>query len=150
MRLLRILARISAVTVIGMGTCAGANAASEPTHVVTPSAAQSAAEQVVSRRIGAYNMHDIEAFLATYAQGVRIYVYPDRFLGQGRERMRRIFGPQFARGDGVVRIINQHTLDSRVVSIEDVTIGNMLERNIAIYTIEDGLIAEVRLIEPGE
>lgn len=106
--------------------------------------------QAVSKRIAAYNAHDIDAFLATYAEDVRIYVYPERFLGQGRDRMRRIFGPQFARGDGFVRVRNQHVLENRVVSIEDVTIDGMLERNIAIYTIADEVIAEVRLIEPGE
>jgi len=110
----------------------------------------SAAAAVVNRRVAAYNAHDIEAFLGTYTENVRIYVYPERLLGQGRERMRRIFGPQFARADGGVVVRQQSVLDNKVINVEDVTIAGGLERNIAIYTIENGLIAEVRLMEPGE
>jgi hypothetical protein len=115
-----------------------------------PTPQESAALALVGKRIAAYNMHDIDAFLATYDSNVRIYVYPERFLGAGTQRMRGIFGPQFARGDGSVRVLSQHVVDGKVVSIEDVTIGGILERNIAIYTIADGHIQEVRLIEPGE
>jgi hypothetical protein len=115
-----------------------------------PTQQESAALALVGKRIAAYNMHDIDAFLATYDSNVRIYVYPERFLGAGTQRMRGIFGPQFARGDGSVRVLSQHVVDGKVVSIEDVTIGGELERNIAIYTIADGRIQEVRLIEPGE
>lgn len=114
------------------------------------SAEEAAAHAVVTRRVAAYNAHDIEAFLATYADDVRIYIYPERLLGTGRERMRRIFGPQFARGDGQVAVRSQYALDDKIVSVEDVTIAGSVERNIAIYTVTAGHIAEVRLIEPGE
>lgn len=147
---MQILCRRLALCIIGMTACACVHQPLLSTHSSMPSAEASAAMQAVSKRIAAYNAHDIDAFLATYAEDVRIYVYPERFLGQGRDRMRRIFGPQFARGDGFVRVRNQHVLENRVVSIEDVTIDGMLERNIAIYTIADEVIAEVRLIEPGE
>jgi hypothetical protein len=111
---------------------------------------EQAALALVNKRMAAYNAHDIEAFLATYAPKVRIYIYPERFLGEGRERMRRLFGPQFARGDGKVVVLDQHVVDDKVVNVEDVTIADSRERNISIYTIKDGAIAEVRLIEPGE
>jgi hypothetical protein len=101
----------------------------------------------VNRRIAAYNAHDIEAFLATYDEDVRIIVYPERVLGQGRDRMRRIFGPQFAKGEGVINVLGQHVLENTVVSHEDIRIGARDDRNIAIYTIRGDLIAEVRLIE---
>jgi hypothetical protein len=128
-----------------LAACASAPAASQSAHTATP--AEQAALDVVNKRIAAYNAHDIDAFIATYAENVRIIVYPERVLGTGRERMRGIFGPQFAKGEGVIKVEGQHVLENTVVSAEDITIGARNDRNIAVYTIRDGLIAEVRLIE---
>jgi hypothetical protein len=114
------------------------------------SAAESAALDVVARRTAAYNSHDIEAFIAAYDENVRIYEYPDRFLGEGTERMRRIFGLQFSDNDGLIVVHAQHALENVVVSDETVTFYGTTEHNIGVYTIEDGLIVEVRLIEPTD
>src|SRR5262245_48570617 len=108
---------------------------------------ETAALALVNKRIAAYNAHDIEAFAATYDEKVRTYVYPDRLLGEGRERMKRIFGPQFAKGEGTIVVRGQQVFENRVVSHEDIKIGQRDDRNIAIYTITNGLISEVRLIE---
>jgi hypothetical protein len=133
----------SAVGLFVLAACATIN---EP-RAHTPTATEQVALDIVNRRIAAYNAHDIEAFLAAYDEHVRIVVYPDRVLGEGRERMRRIFGPQFARGEGRIEVLGQHVLENHVVSDENITIGARDDRNIAIYTINGGLIVEVRLIE---
>ena len=110
--------------------------------------AERAALDVVARRTAAYNAHDIEAFLATYDENVRVYEYPDKFLGAGKDRMRRIFGPQFAENDGSIIVHIRHALENVVLSDETITFFGNTEHNIGVYTIEDGLIIEVRLIEP--
>lgn len=102
------------------------------------------------RRTAAYNAHDIDAFIATYSQDIRIYEYPDTFLGKGTQRLRDIFGPQFAENDGSIIVHNQDVLEETVVSNETVTFYGTTEHNIGIYTVVDGLITEVRLIEPKE
>ncbi|MGI9203908.1 MAG: nuclear transport factor 2 family protein [Woeseiaceae bacterium] len=109
-----------------------------------------AALDVVARRTAAYNKHDIGAFLATYDAKVRVYEFPDRFLGAGRARMRDIFAPQFAENDGRIVVHSQHALGNTVVSDETTTVYDHTEHNIGIYTVSDGLIIEVRLIEPSE
>ncbi len=113
-------------------------------------AQEQAALEVVARRTAAYNAHDIDAFIATYADTVRIYEYPDTFLGEGTQRLRDIFGPQFAESDGKIVVHRQHALEHTVVSDETVTFYGTTEHNIGIYTVTDGLITEVRLIEPHE
>jgi hypothetical protein len=138
------------ITVLIASLCGCAALPQNPATLDAEMEPPSAAVELVTRRIASYNAHDIESLLATYAQDVRIYVYPERFLGQGRERLRRIFGPQFARGDGHIVVRGQSALEDKVVSVEDVTIAAASERNIAIYTVRHGLITEVRLIEPGE
>ncbi len=119
-------------------------------HLAAPTSTEIEALSVIARRTDAYNDHDIEAFLATYDENVRIYEYPDKFLGEGTDRMHRIFGPQFAANDGLIVVHSQHALEHTVVSDETVTFYGNTEHNIGIYTVRDGLIVEVRLIEPAE
>lgn len=80
--------------------------------------AERAMLDVVAKRTAAYNKHDIEAFAATYDTDVRVYEYPDRFLGKGVERMKAIFGPQFAAGEGRIVVHRRLVLENTVVSDE--------------------------------
>jgi len=120
----------------------------DPAIVVTPD--EQAPLDVVQRRTAAYNAHNINAFIATYSEDVRIYEYPDKFLGEGTQRLRDIFGPQFAENDGSIIVHEQVVLEQTVVSNETVTFYGRTEHNIGIYTVSGGLITEVRLIEPHE
>jgi len=115
---------------------------------INVSSDEKAALEVVQRSTAAYNTHDIDAFVETYADDVRIYEYPDKFLGEGTQRLRDIFGPQFAENDGTIFVHSQRVLEQTVVSDETVTFYGTTEHNIGIYTVVDGLITEVRLIEP--
>ncbi|MEO0813110.1 MAG: hypothetical protein AAFY60_09630, partial [Myxococcota bacterium] len=56
---------------------------SPPTSEASPQAPErltsieESALDVVRRRTDAYNAHDIDAFIATYAPSVRVYEYPE-------------------------------------------------------------------------
>ena len=119
-------------------------------HPAASSVEEQKVLEVVLRRTTAYNNHDIDAFIATYDANVRVYEYPDKLLGVGTDRMRKIFGPQFAANDGKIVVHAQHALENVVTSDETVTFYGNTEHNIGIYTIENGLIVEVRLIEPAQ
>lgn len=136
-----------ALSIFGLSSCQ-----TEPMsgHIAGISSIEQAALEIVQKRTAAYNAHDIDAFIATYADNVRIYEYPDKFLGEGTERMRAIFGPQFAENDGEIIVHRQHALEHTVISDETVTFYGTTEHNIGIYTVKDGLISEVRLVEPEE
>lgn len=121
---------------------------SDPATIISPY--EQTALDVVQRRTAAYNAHDIDAFIATYSENVRIYEYPDTFWGEGTQRLRDIFGPQFAQNDGLIIVHSQDVLEETVVSNETVTFYGTTEHNIGIYTVLDGLITEVRLTEPHE
>ena len=130
--------------------CTTAPASRGTPHASPVNSTEQIALDVVARRAAAYNAHDIEAFLATYDDDVRVFEYPQELLGDGRERMRGIFGPQFAGDEGRIIIHSQHALGNVVISDETVTIYGHTEHNIGIYTVRDGLISEVRLIEPED
>lgn len=133
-----------------LATCSIAQESTGDAHNAASTVAERAALDVVARRTAAYNNHDIDAFIATYDENVRIYEYPDKLLGDGTERLRRIFGPQYSADDGLIVVQAQHALEEVVVSDETVTFYGTTEHNIGVYTVKDGLIVEVRLIEPAD
>jgi hypothetical protein len=93
---------------------------------------EQAALEVVARRIAAYNTHDIDAYLAAHAELVQIFEYPDDRIGEGRNHLKRIFGPQFARGAGRIEVRGQLVLGNTVVSRESATVDNKVEQLITI------------------
>lgn len=106
--------------------------------------------RVVAERTRAVNANDIEAFLAVYHPEVRLYQYPERLLGTGTQRMRTIFGPLFATGRAAVTVHGQMVLEGTVVSQETLTLNGVSEDLISVYTVEDGQITQVRLIERAD
>ena len=80
--------------------------------------------EVVNERMSAYNRHDLDAFLATYADGVAVFTYPNRSLGKGKAHMRSIFEPMFKKGAAQVVIHHQVVKDSFVVNHETVKDGD--------------------------
>ena len=55
-----------------------------------------AAERVVRQEVEAYNRHNLDAFLATYAPDARYVRYPDSVMVAGRDSLRARFGRLFA------------------------------------------------------
>jgi len=120
----------------------------EKTPDLIPSTLEQKALNVVSARNKAYNSHDLEAFLATYDEEVKIYNYPDELMGEGVERLRRIFGDQFSKNDGKITVHSQHAVGNIVMSDATESFFGIEQHVLAIYTIENGRIADLRLIEP--
>ena len=117
-----------------------------PNVVISPF--EQSALNVVSARNDAYNSHDLEAFLATYNDNVRIYNYPDELMGEGVVRLRRIFESQFSENDGKVQVHSQHVVGNIVTIDATESFFGIEQHVVAIYTIENGLITDLRLIEP--
>jgi putative hydrolase of HD superfamily len=116
-------------------------------QVSQPVATEEGARMAVARRIDAFNAHDIDAYVAAHAENLGIYEYPDRQLASQREHLRRIFGPGLERGEGSVDVLGQWVLGNVVVSEEILKRPGRTEHLIILYTVENGLIAEYRLIE---
>lgn len=65
-------------------------------HTLSEEAGADTPEVVVERQLAAYNAHDLEAFLATYAEDVELERGDEVFVGI--EAMRARYGPIFAAG----------------------------------------------------
>ena len=102
--------------------------------------------EVVNLRMQLYNEHDSAGMLALYSPEARVYAYPDRLLGKGKEHLRRVFAEIFADADVRVRIEAQIAIDAYVINHEIVSYAGKPTRYVSIYEVHNGLIHSVRFI----
>lgn len=96
--------------------------------------------------MSAYNRHDLDAFLETYAEGVELFTYPDKSLGRGKQHLRSIFEPMFEEGLVQVTVHHQLAKDSYVVNHETVDDGDKQTEYISVYEVRGDLIRSVRFV----
>ncbi|HEY9102798.1 nuclear transport factor 2 family protein [Chitinimonas sp.] len=69
-----------------------------------------------------YNAHDLEGFLALYAEDVEIYDFPTTLCMQGRAAMRERYGKILYPGATVKAVVSQRIVcGSRVIDHEQVS-----------------------------
>lgn len=112
--------------------------------------AMSPAEQVVQAQLDAYNAHDVEAFVATYAEDARIYVFPNREWITGREKIIEVYSQLFASAPAIHAHVDQRIVQgARVIDHERLTglPNDVTASAVAIYEVHDGLITHVWLMQ---
>lgn len=103
---------------------------------------------VVNERMEAHNAHDLERFLAVYADDIQIYDFPNTPLGTpGKDHLRKIFAPLFNNQAVQTQISEQMVNGKFVVNRETVTRNGRVNEYISIYEVEGGLIRSVRFIK---
>ncbi len=117
-----------------------------------PSEPNQPATAVVQQQLDAYNRHDIEALMATYATDIKVYEYPDKVILDGAAKVRERYAQLFADGVLHARLGNRIAIGQRVIDHEFVTRtfadGVGVKQWVAIYDVQDGKIVRVSLI-PG-
>ena len=102
--------------------------------------------EIVNKRMELYNQHNIEGFIKLYADDVKIYTYPDKLLGTGKEKITSIFKPKFAAQSIHVKIVSQINNGRHVINHEIVTEDGVETKYVSIYEVKDGLITSVRFV----
>ncbi|MEO1528533.1 MAG: nuclear transport factor 2 family protein [Planctomycetota bacterium] len=100
----------------------------------------------MSERNRALNAHDLDAFLATYADNVEIFVYPSTKIGDGKKHIEKIFSLYIEKKDVSIRVKKTLEADGYVVVESATTFGKKIESGIAIYEVRDGKIKSVRFL----
>ena len=113
--------------------------AAKPENVPPPT-------EIVNERNRALNAHDLDSFLATYADDVAIYVYPSKKIGDGKQHIRKIFSLYIEKKEVSTRVISTLEADGYVVVESATTFGKKIESGIAIYEVRDGKIISVRFL----
>ena len=110
-------------------------------------AAEPTAESVVQAQLEAYNARDIDAFIATYADDVKLFELPEKLLSQGTATMRERYGKLFKDERLHATILNRIVMGNTVVDHERVRLtvpqGPATLEAIAIYEVRDGKITAV-------
>jgi hypothetical protein len=102
---------------------------------------------VVDRVIAALNAHDLDAFVACYGADAAIELGDGTPLARGHDELRARYGPTLAGGQARIEVLHRVDVGTWVVQEERVT-GRAPEpeRHVALYRVENGLIAAERLL----
>lgn len=101
-------------------------------------------EELVQRQLNAYNFRNIDAFLATYADDVEVYTFPDKLDYKGKDTMRGIYGKMFAQTRNLhCEIVSRIVEGNIVIDKERVNADGEGFGGTALYVIEDGKIKKV-------
>jgi hypothetical protein len=112
---------------------------------------KNAGEQLAQAQLEAYNKHDIEAFLLSYADSVEIYSFPNNLQYKGKDMMRKSYGGMFTTTpDLFCTLKNRIAVGNTIIDQESVVFqkDKPTIECMAIYTIEKGKIAKVHFIRP--
>lgn len=81
----------------------------------------SSPEAVVQRQLDAYNAHDLEGWLATYAQDAQQFEFPAKLLAAGHAEIRARTAPRLQDPLVHARLLKRSVMGSIVVDHEEVT-----------------------------
>jgi hypothetical protein len=101
-------------------------------------------EAVVQRQLDAYNAHDLDALLATYAEDARQFEHPGKLVATGHSQIRERMAVRFKEPNLHARLLKRSVMGHVVIDHEDVTRtfpeGPGRIEMIAIYEVRDGRI----------
>lgn len=101
-------------------------------------------ETVVQRQLDAYNAHDLDAWLATYAEDAQQFEFPAKLLASGHDEIRTRSAPRFKEPNLHARLIKRTVIGSLVIDHEEVTRtfpeGPGTIELICLYEVRDGKI----------
>ena len=107
-------------------------------------------EAIVQAQLEAYNAHDIDAFVATYADDAQIFEHPAKLLAEGPAQLRERYTARFKEPNLRAVVAKRIVMGNMVIDHERVTRTfpegpGMLEA-VAIYEVQSGKIAKVWLV----
>lgn len=120
------------------------------TYAQDKSTIEQEATVLAQEQLDAYNKRDIEAFLKPYSENVKVYAFPDQLLYEGKAKMREEYASMFSRlPDLNCKLVNRIVLNNKVIDHEEVVFIKSEPKlyAIAVYTITDGKISEVRFMQ---
>lgn len=107
-------------------------------------------EAVVQKQLDAYNAHDVDALLATYAPDAKQFEHPGKLLADGHAQIRERMAGRFQDKRLHARLIRRVVMGDVVIDHEDVARtlpeGPGRVDLVAIYQVRDGHIQSSSVI----
>lgn len=108
----------------------------------------SSVESIIQRNLDAYNARDIDAFMADYADNVKLYAYPNTLQTDGKEAMRKSYKDWFDRVTDLKATIKKRiVIVNKVIDEEEVSANGQTFHAVAIYEVNNGKITKVTFIQ---
>jgi uncharacterized protein (TIGR02246 family) len=101
-------------------------------------------DAVVQRQLDAYNAHDLDGWLATYAPDAQQFELPGKLLASGHAQIRSRMVERFTEPDLHARLVHRLVMGHIVVDHEVITRnfpeGKGQVQMMCVYEVRDGLI----------
>jgi hypothetical protein len=103
---------------------------------------------IVQKQLEAYNARDIDAFMDTYADNIKLYDFPNKVTMEGKAKMREHYSTFFkSTPDLYCEIKNRIVIGNKVIDEEYVTVNGSKISAVAIYEVENGKIVKVTFVD---
>jgi hypothetical protein len=100
-------------------------------------------QMLAQQQLNAYNAHDLEAFLAPYAEEVELYSFPDKLELKGKANMRKAYQFVTTTPQLFCRLVNRIVEGNMVIDQEEVWgFDDKPVTAVAIYVVEGGKITK--------
>ena len=104
-------------------------------------------ELVVNLQLEAYNLRDLDKFVATYSEDIEIYKKGILII-KGHEQLREIYSKMFDNTPNLYcRIENRILINNKVIDKENVKANERTLEAVAIYEVINGKIQKVTFVE---
>jgi hypothetical protein len=107
-------------------------------------------ELLIQKQLDAYNAHDVDALMATYADDAQQFEHPDKLLASGAAQIRERFVVRFGEPNLHALLIKRIVAGNVVIDHEHVTRtfpeGSGRIELVAIYKVRHGKIAKAWFI----
>jgi Uncharacterized conserved protein len=109
--------------------------------------AEDSPSKIVQKQLDAYNARDIDAFLDTYSENVKLYTFPNQLLSEGKTAMENQYGSFFENTPDLhCTIINRIVIGNKVIDEESVMANGSTFSAVAIYEVANGKIVKVTFL----
>lgn len=104
-------------------------------------------ELIVQKQLDAYNRRDLEEFLSTYSESIKIYNYPGQLRSSGLPKISKDYAAFFqTTPDLHCEIKNRIVIGNKIIDHEYITMNGEKLNAVAIYEVREGKIDKVTFI----
>lgn len=102
---------------------------------------------LVQKQVEAYNGREIDVFVNTFADDVKVYDYPNKLRYQGKKELKRRYAALFDNTPDLNRtIVKRIESGNKVIDEELVIINGRKVNGVSIYEVKDGKIVTMTFL----
>ena len=108
-------------------------------------------ESIIQKQVDAYNAHDVEAFVANYADDAELFMHPSELIAKGSAQIRERYAKRFRDAKPHAVIPKRIVMGQIVIDQEEITTLSPdgqrgTTRAVVIYEVKQDKIARAWLI----